>query len=209
MKILSTEALKAKKPSEEAGMLSYISYHRLANLSLGNRVLIRDLNEHDTDELIAFFQQVPAEDIEFCKQDIKNPKVVDYLLNPENSPGIISLVAVDMASHRIVASLNVHKGQHAARHVGEIRHILVSRTLQGLGLGSLLLDKLIDLAKEGNLHWLKVEVAVEMKTVIKALQARSFQIRSIFDDYYVDAQGGTHDVALMMRPLLMKGEKDF
>jgi ribosomal protein S18 acetylase RimI-like enzyme len=194
---------------EEAGMLNYVSFHRLTNLSIGNRVLIRGLTEQDRDELMAFFHQVPAEDVQFCKQDIKNPRVMDYLLNPENSPRVISLVAVDMGSHQIVANLNVNKGQHAALHVGEIRQILVSRPLQGLGLGTLLLDKLIDLAKEDNLHWLKVEVAVEMRTVLKALQSRGFQIRAIFDDYYVDLQGRTYDVALMMRPLLMKGEKDF
>ncbi len=209
MEGLTTNTPEAMKISKETGMLNYVSYHRLANLSIGNRVLIRGLKEQDRDELIAFFQQVPAEDVQFCKQDIKNPKAVACLLDPENSPRIISLVAVDMASHQIVASLSVHRGQHAALHVGEIRHILVSRTLQGLGLGSLLLDKLIDLAKEGNLHWLKVEVAVEMKPVIKALRSRNFHIRTIFDDYYVDAQGGTHDVALMMRPLLKKDEKDF
>lgn len=197
------------REQRKRGMLNCVSYNRLTNLSLGNRVLIRGLKEQDRDGLIAFFQQVPAGDVQFCKQDIKNPTVVDYLLNPENSPRVMSLVAVDMTANRIVASLNVGKGQHAARQVGEIQHILVSRTLQGLGLGSMLLDKFIDLAKESNLHWLKAEVAAERKIVIKALQARGFQIKAILGDYYVDAQGGTYDVALMMRPLLMRDEEDF
>jgi len=190
-------------------MLNYASYHRLPNPSIGNRILIRGLNEQDREELRAFFQQAPAEDAQFCKQDIKDPKVGDYLLNPDNSLRILSLVAVDMATNQIVANLIVYKGQHAGQHVGEIQQILVSRPLQGLGLGSLILDKLIDLAKEENLHWLKVEVVVEMKNVIKALQSRGFQIKAIFDDYYIDAQRRTYDVALMMRSLLRKDDEDF
>lgn len=190
-------------------MLNNVSYHRLANPSIGNGVLIRGLNGQDREELMAFFQQAPAEDVQFCKQDIKDPKVVDYLLNPDNSLRTLSLVAVDMTTHQIVASLNLHKGQRAALHVGEIQQILVSRPLQGLGLGSLILDKLIDLAKEENLHWLKVEVVVELKNVIKALQSRGFQIKAIFDDYYIDAHGRTYDVALMTRSLLMKDFEDF
>jgi len=190
-------------------MFNNVSFHRLANLSIGNRVLIRGLSEPDRKELMAFFQQVPAEDVQFCKHDIKDPRVVDYLLNPDNSLRTISLVAVDLSTNQIVANLILHKGQHAALHVGEIHQILVSRPLQGLGLGSLILDKLIDLAQEENLRWLKVEVVVEMKNVIKALQSRGFQIKTIFDDYYIDAQELTYDVALMMRSLLSKDYKDF
>ncbi len=190
-------------------MLNYVSYHRVANLSIGSRVLIRGLQEEDRDGLITFFQQVPAEAVQFCKQNIKNQNAVDYLLNPENSLKTISLVAVDMATHQIVASLIVHKGQHSARYVGEIQQILVSRPLQGLGLGSLILDKLIDLAKEDHLHWLKVEVPVSMKHIVKAFRSRRFQIRAILEDYMADTEGRTHDVALMMRSFLLKDEEDF
>ncbi len=190
-------------------MINYISFHRLANLSINSRVLIRALNEQDRDELVAFFRQVPAEDVQFCKKDIKSPGFVDYLLNPENALRSISLVAVDTATHQIVANLNLLKGQRADLHVGEIQQIMVSRSIQGLGLGSLILDRLVDLAREDHLHWLKAEVAIELKNVVKAFQARGFQIKTILEDYYVDAQGATHDVALMMRPLLAKDEEDY
>ena len=72
---------------------------------------------------------------------------------------------------------------------------------QGLGLGSKLLDQLMDLTTKANLHWLKVEVNTELTNVIKAFLARGFEIRATFEDYFRDPEGATYDVLLMMRSL--------
>jgi ribosomal protein S18 acetylase RimI-like enzyme len=189
-------------------MLNYASYCKLATLKNGKRVIIRFLNGQDRDPLIRFFQKAPQEDIQFCKEDVRNPKVVDYWLNPENSHRIMALMAQGIETKQPVATLNLYRGQQAALNVGEIQQILVTRPFQGLGLGSQMLDELINLASQEKLYWLKVEVITDLKHVIKAFQSREFEVRAIFEDYFRNLKGETYDVALMMRPML-KQEEDF
>jgi ribosomal protein S18 acetylase RimI-like enzyme len=185
------------------------AYRKFVTLSNGKEVLIRLLNGKDCSGLNKFFQQAPLEDVQFCKQDVKSPMVIDAWMNQENNHNPLTLVALDMPTNRVVACLNLSKGQQAAKTVGEIQHILVARTFQGLGLGSLILDGLIELAAKENLHWLKVEIVTEMKTIIKAFQSKGFQINGILDDYFIDSKGRTVDVALMLRPLIKKDDEDF
>jgi ribosomal protein S18 acetylase RimI-like enzyme len=190
-------------------MQDLVAYRKFATLSNGKEVLIRLINGHDRLALTKFFHQVPIDDVQFCKQDVKSPQVVDAWLHPENCHRTLGLVALDIPTNRIIASLNIMRGQQAALMVGDIQQIIVARPFQGLGLGSLILDALIDLAAKENLHWLKVEIVTELKTIIKAFQSKGFKIRTILDDYFIDLKGITYDVALMLRPLIKNDEEDF
>ena len=185
------------------------AYRKFVTLSNGKEVFIRLLNGQDRSGLIKFFQQAPQEDVQFCKQDVKNPLVTDAWLNQQNGCNPLTLVAVDMPINRVVASLTLSKGQQAAKNVGDIQHILVARPFQGLGLGSLILDGLVELAAKENLHWLKVEIVTEMKEIIKAFQSKGFEVKTILDDYFIDSKGATFDVALMLRSLLKNDCDDF
>jgi ribosomal protein S18 acetylase RimI-like enzyme len=128
--------------------------------------------------------------------------VIDAWMNQENGHRALTLVALDVPTNRVVASLNLSKGQQAAKNVGDIQQILVARPFQGLGLGSLMLDGLIELAVKENLYWLKVEIVTKMKGIVKAFQSNGFEVKTILDDYFIDSKGTTFDVALMLRSLL-------
>jgi ribosomal protein S18 acetylase RimI-like enzyme len=190
-------------------MQDFEAYRKFVTLSNGKEVFIRLLNGQDRSGLIKFFQEVPLEDVQFCKQDVKSPMVIDAWMNQGNGHNPLTLVALDMPTNRVVASLNLSKGQQAAKNVGDIQQILVARPFQGLGLGSLILDGLIELAVKENLHWLKVEIVTEMKVIIRAFQSKGFKIKTILDDYFIDSKGTTFDVALMLRPLLKNDYDDF
>lgn len=190
-------------------MQDFEAYRKFVTLSNGKEVFIRLLNGQDRSGLIKFFQEVPLEDVQFCKQDVKSPTVIDAWMNQGNGHNPLTLVALDMPTNRVVASLNLSKGQQAAKNVGDIQQILVARPFQGLGLGSLILDGLIELAVKENLHWLKAEIVTEMKVIIKAFQSKGFKIKAILDDYFIDLEGKTFDVALMLRPLLKNDYDDF
>jgi ribosomal protein S18 acetylase RimI-like enzyme len=190
-------------------MQDFKTYRKIVTLKNGKEVLIRLLKGQDRTGLIKFFQQAPLEDVQFCKQDVKNPVAIEAWINQENGHNPLTLVALDMPTNRIVASLNLSKGQQAAKNVGDIQQILVARPFQGLGLGSLMLETLIELALRDNLYWLKVEIVTEMKSIIKSFQSKDFKIKTILDDYFIDSRGTTFDVALMLRPLLESNYDDF
>jgi ribosomal protein S18 acetylase RimI-like enzyme len=184
-------------------------YRKFVTLSNGKEVLIRLLNGQDRSGLVNFFQQAHLEDVQFCKQDVKNPMVIDAWLNQTNCLRPLTLVALEVPTNRMVASLNLNKGQQSNRNVGDIQQILVARPFQGLGLGSQILDVLVEIATKDNLHWLKVEIVTEKKDIIKAFQSKGFHIQTIINDYAIDLKGKTFDVALMMRSLLTETDEDF
>jgi ribosomal protein S18 acetylase RimI-like enzyme len=93
--------------------------------------------------------------------------------------------------------------------VGDIHQIIVARPYQGSGLGSLMVDELISLALRERLHWLKVEIATELKNVLKAFKNKGFEIKAVLEDYFRDHKGRTHDAALMMLPLVKRYNKTF
>lgn len=189
-------------------MINYVAYRKFVTLKNGKRVMFRFLNEQDRESLVQMFQEAPQEDTRFLKQDVKDTKLINYWIDQINYRKVLPLVAVDLEGNRLVADATLHRGKHAAKHIGEIR-IFVSRPFRNLGLGSMMLEELINMALKEGLSWLKAEVLAEHKKVIKAFRQKGFETRATLEDYFIRKDGMTHDVVLMMRPVLKREETEF
>ena len=115
-------------------MINYVAYRKFVTLKNGKRVMFRFLNEQDREGLIQMFQEAPEEDIRFLKQDVKDQKLVNSWVDHLDYRKVLPLVAVDLENNRIIADATLHRGKHAAKHIGEIR-IFVSRVLPEPGVG--------------------------------------------------------------------------
>lgn len=176
----------------------YAFYRKLFYLKNGKRLMLRFLHEGDRAELISLFQEAPPEDLRFCKNDLTNVKLLHHWLDHLDSPRLLPLVSVDLENNRIIAAASLLRGKHTAHHIGEVK-LFISKPFRNLGLGSKMLDELIQLATQEKLHWLRAEVVTEQKQMIKALRSKGFQIRVTLEDFFVRQDGVTHDVALLMR----------
>jgi L-amino acid N-acyltransferase YncA len=189
-------------------MINYVAYRKFVTLKNGKRMMLRFIAAQDREGLVQLFQDAPDEDTRFLKQDVKDPKLIDYWMNNLDYQKVLPLAAVDLEDNRTVADATLHRGKNAARHLGEIR-IFVSRSHRGLGVGSLMLEELIGLAFKENLQWLKAEIIADHKKVIKAFRAHGFEQKALLDDYFIRKDGVTHDVVLMMRPVMKREEAEF
>ena len=189
-------------------MINYVAYRKFATLKNGKRVMFRFLNEQDREALIQLFQEAPEEDIRFLKQDVKDLKLVNAWVDHLDYRKVLPLVAVELENNRLIADATLHRGKHAAKHLGEVR-IFVSRPYRNLGLGSMMLEELINLAFQENLYLLKAEVLADHKKVIKAFRAKGFEVKANLEDFFIRKDGVTHDVVLMMRPVMKKEEAEF
>ncbi len=189
-------------------MINYLAYRKFVNLKNGQRVMLRFLNEQDEEGLLRMFQEAPEEDTRFLKQDVKDVRLVKSWLKNINYRKVLPLMAVNLENNQLIADATLHRGKHAAKHIAEVR-IFVSRPYRNLGLGSLMLEELINLAFKEGLMWLKAEIISDHKNVIKAFQAKKFEVRTILEDYFIRKDGLTHDVVLMMRPVQKKEEAEF
>jgi GNAT superfamily N-acetyltransferase len=189
-------------------MLNHITYRKFATLKSGKRLIFRCLYEQDYGELVDLFQETPDEDMQFLNYDLKGPKAVNYWLGLLKYPQVIPLVAVDLENKRLIAEADLQRGQGSTKHIGEIKQIFVSRPFQGLGVGSLLLEELIELSAKEDLRWLKAEVVAEHKSAIKAFRCKGFKIKTTLEDFFISRDGSIHDVVLMSRPVLNGNEED-
>jgi L-amino acid N-acyltransferase YncA len=189
-------------------MINYVAYRKFVTLQNGRRVMFRFLNEQDREELIHLFQDAPEEDLRFLKQDVKDTKLVSSWVDRINYQKVLPLLAIDLEANNIIADATLHRGKHAAKHIGEVR-IFVSRPFRNLGVGSLMLEEMINLAKKEGLHWLKAEIIADHKKVVKAFRTRGFEIRATLEDYFIRKDGVTHDVILMLRPVVKREEAEF
>ncbi len=189
-------------------MINYVTYRKFITLKNGQRIMFRFLNHQDRENLLKLFLEAPDEDTRFLKQDVKNPKLINSWIDNINYQKVLPLVAVKMEDNTIVADATLHRGKHASKHIGEIR-IFVSRPYRNQGLGSLMLDELINLAKLENLVILKAEVITDHKGVLKAFKSKGFELKCILDDFFLRKDGMTHDVALLVRPVVKREEAEF
>lgn len=176
----------------------YSFYRKFVQLKNQKRVMLRFLNEGDRQDLIALFQEAPDEDIRFCKHDLKDLALLNHWLDHIKSPRLIPLAAVDLENNRLIAAATLLRGKHAVSHIGEIK-LFIAQPFRNLGLGSKILDELLLLAAQENLHWIKAEVVTDQKQMFKALRDKGFQVRANLEDFFIRPDGMTHDVALMLR----------
>jgi L-amino acid N-acyltransferase YncA len=192
----------------ESAMINYKNYRKFVTLKSGVRVMFRFLNEQDREELIRMFQEAPDEDTRFLKQEVKDLTLINYWVDHIDYQKVLPLVAVELEGNRLVGDATLHRGKHAAKHIGEVR-IFISRSFRNLGLGSMMMEELISCARKMGLHWLKAEVIAEHKEVIRAFREKGFEVRATLDDYFIRKDGMTYDVALMLRPVLNREEVEF
>ena len=178
----------------------HLFYRRLFNLKNNQRVMLRLLHEGDRHNLIDLFQKATAEDLWFFKHDLKNRSLLNFWLNHLDYQRLLPVVAVNLEDNELIAAATMLRGKHTAQHIGELK-LFISKPFRNLGLGSKILDEMIQLAKQERLHWLKAEVVADQKQMVRALRNKGFQIRANLEDFFVRKDGEAHDVLLLMLSL--------
>ena len=179
----------------------YLVYRKFVRLGNGARVMLRFLTARDREKFVRLFADTSDDDIRFLKHDVRDAGVLNAWTDNLNYGEVLPLMAENLKDSQFVAGGVLLLGAHAARHIGEIR-LFVSAPFQNQGLGSVMLDELISLAAKENLRWLKGEVVRDQKNLIRGLRSKGFEVKSTLEDYFLSPAGTTHDVVLMMRPVL-------
>ena len=183
------------------GNQDHLSYARVVQLGEGHRVFLRFLNQGDREGFAELVREAVPEDTWFLKQNFRDQKTLNNWFEQLNYHQVLPLVAVDLDPHRFAAVAILQRGEQAFQHIGNIL-LLVSEPYRCLGLGSLMLEDLIQLAKEKELYWLAAEVFWEQPHVIDAFESKGFEIKARLPDYFRCPNGVTRDVVLLMRPVL-------
>jgi L-amino acid N-acyltransferase YncA len=145
------------------------------------------------------FATVSEDDTKYMRDNVKEPTAIQAWVDELDYSRVIPLVAV--VNDDIVGDATLHLGQGPYRHRAEVR-VFLTKPYRQRGLGTAMLQALIDVAKRLNLHLLTVEIITDRTSDIRAFRGLGFQTQTTLPDYFMMPDGETLDVVLMILPLV-------
>ena len=174
-------------------------YPQEAILRDGRRVLIRPFKETDADELYAFFQRLDPQDRRFAWNRIDDRHLIDHWANNIDFAKAFPLLAVDGKS--IVADATLHRIDGGPlRRVGRVKW-LIDPKFRRVGLGTLLMNHFIDVARENGLRHLSCMLISDIEAdAVRVLEHLGFKA-NVLPGYGTDPDGFQHDMTHLVLKL--------
>jgi GNAT superfamily N-acetyltransferase len=174
-------------------------YPQEASLRDGRRVLLRPFAEKDVDALYDFFHRMPVEYRRFAWDNVDNRSLVEAWGRSVDYSKVFPLVAVD--GNHIVADATLHM-RHGGplRLVGRIKWML-DPEYRGAGLGTTLVNHLIDIGKERGLRHMSCMLISDLEAdAVKTLEELGFS-SFVQKGYGTDPDGNQHDMTKLILKL--------
>jgi RimJ/RimL family protein N-acetyltransferase len=181
-----------------------IVFRQLITLPDGGRVLLRPLTKEDRQELIDLFQNVAPEDLRYMLNDVTDSDLVASWVDNLDYDRVLPVVAV--INERLVGNASLHFFEGPGRHRASVR-IYLAKEVRRRGVGSRMIQALIDIAKRRNMYMLEAQIINEQATVIRAFQNLGFIRKCILDNYFILPDGELRDVAHLILRLRDSSEE--
>jgi len=171
-------------------------YQKTGVLKDGSRVILRPMVKEDRDKLLEFFRGLDEKDILFLRTDVRDPAAIDRWVNNIDYQKVFPLLAE--VNGRIVGDASLHMRKVGwKRHLGNIR-VVVAKDYQGKGLGTLLINEIVELAIEFGLEKLVAEIHFQATKALATFKGAGFSVKAVFEDLVKDPQGRNSDLVVMV-----------
>lgn len=176
-----------------------VGYPKKVQLRTGTSVTIRPMVKEDADKLYAFFSRVPREDRLFLRDDVSLREVTDAWARELDYEKVLPLVAE--VGGNIVGDVTLHRRKLGwTSHVGKVR-LVVEKDYRGKGLGTALMEELINIAKKAGLELLVAEIMANQTAALAAFKRLGFEKEAVFYNYVKDQAGEERHLVVMMKNL--------
>jgi GNAT superfamily N-acetyltransferase len=165
----------------------------------GSRLLIRPFTARDTEPLWEFFRRLPADVRRFAWDRIDNRALVESWGRELDYDRVLPLLATD--GHKIVADATLHRREGSPlRLVGRIKWLMDPK-YRGLGLGTILVNDFIRIARADGLRHLTTMLISDLEAdAVQTLTSLGFTAHT-FPGYGTDPDGSQHDMVMMVLKL--------
>ena len=175
------------------------AYPKKVRLQSGTSVTVRPMVEEDADKLYAFFSRVPREDRLFLRDDVSIRDVIDSWTQELDYEKVLPLVAE--VGGNIVGDATLHRRTFGwTSHVGKVR-LVIDKDYRGKGLGTVLIEELIDIAKKAGLEQLVAELMSNQTGALSAFKRLGFEKEAVFFNYVKDQMGEERNLVVMIKNL--------
>ena len=175
------------------------NYPKTFSLEDGTPITLRPLIKTDEEALVKYFQELPPEDRLCLKEDVTDPKVIENWIYELDYDAILPLVAT--CDGKVVGDATLHFSPIGwTKHQGEVR-LTTSTQYRVKGLGTILVQNLIDLATGMGLEQLSIEIPPMLDKAFYLFEKLGFKEAAHLEGFVKDLEGNTSDLVLMIRQL--------
>ena len=158
----------------------------------GKEVTIRFLTANDKEALFQMFSSMSNEALKWSMAPYTMEVIQRWINNIKN---LIPLVAE--YNNRIVGYASIYKFQHPRRKgIGDLA-IYLHQDFHNVGLGTAMMKKLLQLAKEHKMHKLELYVVEDNKAAVALYKKFGFKIEGISKDSFFGSDGKYHNMIHM------------
>ncbi len=174
-------------------------YPQPASLRDGRLVTLRPFEADDADELFDFFQRLPEDTRRFAWDRVDLKATAEGWATNIDYDKVFPLLALD--GSRIVADATLHRREFSPlRLVGRIKW-LIDPEYRKDGLGSILVNRLIDHGRQHGLRHLTCMLISDLEAdAVETLTELGFSSYQI-PGYGADPDGGQHDMTKLVYKL--------
>jgi len=161
-------------------------------LSDGRSVPVRLLRLEDQGKLVKMYASLSSEALRWAMPPYTQETIERWLGNLQN---LIAIVALD--GDRIVGHAQITKFVRPRRMRTADLLIYLHQDFHGVGLGSAMMMRLLELARRDGLHRLNVDVMAENKAAVRLYEKFGFKVEGVKKEAYLGEDGSYHDELIM------------
>lgn len=172
------------------------SYQKKCKLKDGSEVLLRPLVAEDREGLIKFFQSLPEDLRLYLRHDVTDVNIIRSWTENIDYDHVLPILA--FAGERIVGDVSLHRIPYGWKHhIGTVR-VVVDPAYHDKGLGSLLINEIVELASEFGLEKLWAELPLDFPAAIAVFRKAGFSSKAVVEGLVKDLHGRNTDVVIMV-----------
>ncbi len=169
---------------------------KIGKLKDGTEVILRPMIKTDRKLLGDFFSRMTPAVLQYVRSNVTDPQVLDKWFENMDYEKVFPLLA--LVKNEVVANATLHRVPYGWRkHLGTIR-IVVDPEFHERGLGTLMMNELVDLAQEFGLEKLMAELPLKAHGALAMFKKVGFSPRAVIEGLMKNRHGQNLDVVIMV-----------
>lgn len=162
-------------------------------------MIVRPFASNDVDALHEFFVNLPVEYRRFAWDHVEDRRLIEEWGREIDYSKTFPLLVI--FNGKIVADATLHRRKSGPlRKVGRVKW-MINPEFRGCGLGTLLVNQFIGVARENGLSHLNCMLISDLEaSAVKTLETLGFQ-SSVIPGYGADPDGSQHDMTMLVLKL--------
>jgi len=165
------------------------------------QIMLRPMNASDESALVSFFRRIPVDERQLFREDVTQVSIIQAWIRNLDFGRILPILA--FLGPRIVADATLHRDQGGwARHLGKVR-LTLDPDFRQQGLGRLLMQEFIDLAKPLGVAVLEAEILDVQRKAALLFEEMGFHRVATLPQHAIDLAGRVHDMLVYSQTISM------